>query len=133
MMLLVIRDGVDGGNMEEYKFQSLKVYQLGLEYIDMIYDLKGRLPREEQYNLSSQLIRSATSIVLNIAEGSTGQSNKEQKRFLSVAMRSYLETVACLDLIQRRGYILENDLVDTRFIGKTLFYWILNFQKSLKI
>ena len=118
--------------MAEYKFQSLKVYQLGLEYIDKIYDLKKLLPREEIYNLSSQLIRSATSIVLNIAEGSTGQSNKEQLRFLSVSLRSYIETVACLDLILRRNYLLEDDLAETRSIGKTLFYWILNLQKALK-
>lgn len=117
--------------MAEYKFQSLKVYQLGLEYIDKIYDLKECLPKEEKYNLSSQLIRSATSIVLNIAEGSTGHSNKEQLRFLRIAQRSYIETVACLDLIQRRGYLFGNDLTETRSIGKTLFYWILNLQKAL--
>lgn len=118
--------------MAEYKFQSLKVYQLGLKYIDKIYDLKECLPKEEIYNLSSQLIKSATSIVLNIAEGSTGLSNKEQLRFLRFSLRSYIETVACLDLIQRRNYLLENDLAGTRSIGKTLFYWILNLQKALQ-
>lgn len=118
--------------MNEYKFQSLKIYQLGLDYVDMIYDIKGQLPSEEKYNLSSQLIRSATSIVLNIAEGSTGQSNKEQLRFLSISLRSYIETVACLDLIQRRKYIPAEDLAETRSIGKLVFYWILNHQKALK-
>ena len=118
--------------MAEYKFQSLKVYQLGLKYIDKIYDLQELLPREERYNLSSQLIRSATSIVLNIAEGSTGQTNKEQLRFLRISLRSFIETVACLDLIQRRNYLHTNDLVEARSIGKTLFYWILNLQKSLE-
>lgn len=115
-----------------YKFQSLKVYQLGLDYVDKIYDIKKNLPREEKYNLSSQLIRSATSIVLNIAEGSTGQSDKEQMRFLGIALRSYIETVACFDLIQRRKYLSENDLAEVKTIGKTLFYWILNLQKSLR-
>ena len=118
--------------MAEYKFQSLKVYQLGLEYIDKIYDQNEYLPSEEKFNLSSQLIRSATSIVLNIAEGSTGQSNKEQLRFLSVSLRSYIETVACFDLIQRRNYLSENDLTEVRSVGKTLFYWILNLKRSLK-
>lgn len=117
--------------MPEYKFQSLKVYQLGLDYIDKIYELKECLPKEEIYNLSSQLIRSATSIVLNIAEGSTGQSNKEQLRFLSISLRSYIETVACLDLIHRRNYLHDEDLAKTRSIGKTLFYWILNMQDAL--
>ena len=117
--------------MADYKFQSLKVYQLGLKYIDKIYDLKEYLPTEERYNLSSQLIRSATSIVLNIAEGSTGQTNKEQIRFLRFSLRSFIETVACLDLIQRRNYMHANDIAEARLLGKTLFYWILNLKKSL--
>jgi len=117
--------------MGEYKFQSLKVYQLGLDYVDIIYNLKNNLPRNEKYNLSSQLIRSATSIVLNIAEGSTGQTDKELFRFLRIALRSYIETVAGIDLIQRREYLSENDLIEVRKIGKILFYWILNLQKSL--
>ncbi len=117
--------------MAEYKFQSLKVYQLGLKYIDKIYDLKDCLPMDEKYNLSSQLVRSATSIVLNIAEGSTGQSNKEQIRFLRFSLRSFIETIACLDLIQRRNYLHAKDIAEARSIGKTLFYWILNLKKSL--
>ena len=118
--------------MAEYKFQSLKVYQLGLRYIDQIYDITACLPSEEKFNLSSQLIKSATSIILTIAEGSTGQSNKEQIHFLKYSLRSYIETVACLDLIQRRDYLLENDLAEARSTGKTLFYWILNFQIGLR-
>ena len=117
--------------MAEYKFQSLKVYQLGLEYIDESYDLTESLPGKEKYNLSSHLIRSATSIVLNVAEGSSGQSNQEQLRFLKYSLRSYIETVACLDLIQRRNYLPENELAEVRSIGKTLFYWILNLQRAL--
>ena len=77
-------------HMGEYKFQSLLIYQISLDYIDQVYDLVQRLPAKEKFNLSSQLIRAATSIALNIAEGSTGQSNKEQARFLSMSLRSYL-------------------------------------------
>ena len=51
--------------------------------------------------------RAADSIGLNIAEGSTGQSDPEQKRFLSMANRSALEVVACLMKAKRRKYIDE--------------------------
>ena len=108
------------------------IYQISLDYIDKVYDLVKRLPVEEKYNLSSQLTRSATSIALNIAEGSTGQSDKEQGRFLNMALRSYLETVACLDLIQRRNYIPLEKLKDLRKTGRTLFYKITTFRKALK-
>ena len=51
-----------------YKFQRLEVYQLALEYLDLVYELAKTFPAEEKYNLTSQLQRAATSIVLNIAE-----------------------------------------------------------------
>ena len=85
-----------------YKFQDLETYKLALEYLDRSYELTTDLPQEEKFNLKSQLERAATSIVLNIAEGSTGQSDPEQHRFLGLALRSYLETVACLDIAERR-------------------------------
>ncbi len=52
-----------------YKFEKLEVWHLAVEYIDMIYGLAEVLPRNEEYNLRSQIIRAATSIALNIAEG----------------------------------------------------------------
>src|SRR6266480_1928663 len=85
-----------------FKFESLRVYQLALDYVDLVYDVAAKLPRSEDYNLGSQIKRAATSIALNIAEGSTGQSDPEQARFLSMAIRSLLETVACRHIIERR-------------------------------
>ena len=117
--------------MGEYKFQSLYIYQIALEYIDQIYDLVNALPKKERYNLSSQLIRSATSVALNIAEGSTSQSDKEQARFLGLALRSFLESVACLDLIQRRAYVSPKELSNARKTGRTLFLKITRFRKVI--
>ncbi|MET4081443.1 four helix bundle protein [Pedobacter sp. UYP30] len=51
--------------------------------------------------------RAADSVLMNIAEGSTGQSNPEFKRFLGYALRSDIEVVNCLHLSKRRGYISE--------------------------
>jgi len=64
-----------------YKFEKLDVWQLSLDYIDLIYDLAKELPRNEEFNLKSQMTRAATSVALNIAEGSTGQTDPEQARF----------------------------------------------------
>jgi four helix bundle protein len=88
-----------------FKFEKLEIYQLALDYVDRCYALSERLPDHERYNLVQQLRRAATSVVLNIAEGSTGQSDPEQTRFLGMALRSLLETVACQQLIRRRGYL----------------------------
>ena len=59
--------------VEQYKFQKLQVYQLALKYVDAVYALRGKLPQQERFNLSSQIERAAPSIVLIIAEGSTYQ------------------------------------------------------------
>jgi len=48
-------------------------------------------------------------VVLNIAEGSTGQSKPEFKRFLGIALLSGVEVVACLYLAFTRKYIKEED------------------------
>jgi four helix bundle protein len=90
-----------------YKFEQLEVWQLALEYSDLIYASAETLPRSEDFNLKSQITRATTSIALNIAEGSTSQSDAEQARFLSMAIRSLIETVACQHLIHRRNYLAE--------------------------
>jgi lipopolysaccharide transport system permease protein len=91
-----------------YKFQKLEIYQLALDYLDLLYELSARLPRSEEYNLKSQTPRAGTSIVLNIAEGSTSQTDPEQSRFLAMALRSLIETVACQDVIERRKYLSDD-------------------------
>ena len=57
------------------------------------------------FSLSSQMKRAADSISLNISEGSTGQSDPEQLKFLGYSQRSGLEVVNCLYLALRRNYI----------------------------
>jgi four helix bundle protein len=88
-----------------FKFERLEVWRRALDYIDLIYEIAGELPRSEEFNLKSQMTRAATSVALNIAEGSTGQTDTEQARFLGLAIRSLLETLACQHLISRREYV----------------------------
>lgn len=53
--------------------------------------------------------RAADSVALNIAEGSTGQSNPEFKKFLSYSIRSAIEVVSCLYLGKKRSIINDED------------------------
>jgi four helix bundle protein len=96
-----------------FKFEKLDVWQLALDYIDLMYEMADRLPTNENFNLKSQLTRAATSITLNIAEGSTGQSDAEQNRFLGMAVRSLIETVACQRIINRRKYLTDSSILET--------------------
>ena len=116
-----------------YKFEQLEVWQRALEYTDRTYQIADPLPKHERYNLADQLTRAANSIALNIAEGSTGVSDTEQGRFLGIAVRSLLETVACLHLIKRRDYV-ENvdDLREAYQESEVLFAQLQAFRASLR-
>lgn len=88
-----------------FKFENLKVWQKALDFDDDINKLVKTFPNDEVYVLSSQMKRAADSIVLNIAEGSTDQSNAEFNKFLGYALRSAIEVVAGLHITKRRNYI----------------------------
>ena len=122
----------DGQRPITYKFQSLEIYQLALDYLALIYETAEKLPRSENFNLNSQLTRAATSVALNIAEGSTSQSDAEQSRFLGMALRSLVETVACLDIIEMREYVTSDDLSAQRKLGSKLFAKIQSMKRFLK-
>ena len=94
-----------------FKFEKLEVWREALDYIDLIYNLAEQLPHSEEYNLKSQLVRAATSIALNIAEGSTSQTDTEQARFLGLSIRSLVETVACQHIISRRNLLPDKTLL----------------------
>ncbi|MAL19263.1 MAG: four helix bundle protein [Balneola sp.] len=88
-----------------FKFEKLEVWQLSIDLSAKVYSLIENMPKSEQFNLSSQIRRAVTSISLNIAEGSTGQSDPEQTRFIGYAHRSLMEVVACLMLMKDRNYL----------------------------
>ena len=117
-----------------FKFEKLEVWQLALEYVDLMYELAEKLPKSENFNLKSQLTRAATSITLNIAEGSTGQSDAKQNRFLGMAIRSLSETVACQRLILRRKYLQAGDrlIENADLSAQTLARKLHSFRKSLR-
>jgi four helix bundle protein len=93
-----------------FKFESLQVWQISLDLSDGINLLvKNNFPKDELYILTSQIKRAADSVVLNIAEGCTGQTNPVFINFLNYALRSGIEVVACLFIAKRRGYINEDD------------------------
>lgn len=94
-----------------YKFEKLEVWQSAMDYADLILAVIEKLPKKENFNLGSQMDRAVTSISLNIAEGSTGQSDPEQVRFLGYAIRSLIETVACLHHVHRRKYLKDPELL----------------------
>ena len=92
-----------------FKFEKLIVWQKSLDLSATVDKVTKKFPKEELYVLASQIKRAADSISLNIAEGSTGQTNPEFKRFLGIALRSDIEVVGCIYLAKRRNIISDSD------------------------
>jgi len=78
-----------------------------MELAEEVNNITSDFPKQEIYNLSSQIRRAVDSIALNISEGSIGQSNPEFKKFLGYAIRSLAEVITCLHKAKRREYISE--------------------------
>lgn len=72
-----------------------------------VAELTKSFPKDELYVLTSQIKRATDSISLNIAEGSTGQTTAEFKKFLGYSLRSAIEVVGCLYLAKKRNLISE--------------------------
>lgn len=91
-----------------FKFEELRVYQEGLKFVDLIYLLTSKWPKDEIFGLSSQVRRAAVSIVLNTAEG-TSRTKKDFRHFLDLARGSCYECVAIISIAKDRKYITEKE------------------------
>ena len=82
-------------------YKDLIVWQKSMELAQEIYRLTGLFPAREQYGLVSQMRRASVSIPSNIAEGYGRRTQKEYKRFYSIAFGSGLELETQLLLSKR--------------------------------
>ena len=90
-------------------FRKLDVYNKALEFVCVVYKLTEGFPKEEQFSLTSQLKRAASSICLNIAEGSGRFHKKDFVQFLRIALGSSLECSSLLDIALRLSFVSKND------------------------
>ena len=91
-------------------YRELRVYQESYIQAMEIYRLTEKFPKTEQYGLTSQIRRAATSIPLNIAEGyGKLETGHEVLRFLSMARGSSAEMEVLLSFSKDLGYLSENE------------------------
>ena len=93
-----------GGYMEDKGFECLNFYQDGLKLLKAAYRLAEKLPHCERYNLSDQLRRAASSILLNIAEGYGRYHYLDRLRFMYIARGSLAETKSAFIIAESLGY-----------------------------
>jgi four helix bundle protein len=89
-------------------FRSQILWQKAQAFGAAIAEVVVALPRDRAADaIAGQLIRSATSIAANIAEGYGRFSQAAYRSHLSVARGSAFETMSWLDLLARRHYLTD--------------------------
>ena len=84
-------------NSPYFDHEKLDVYKVAIQFIILTNEIIKQLPKGNAH-LCDQLLRAATSIPLNIAEGAGEYSSNEKGRFYRMARRSGTECVAIIDV-----------------------------------
>ncbi len=87
-----------------HNFKELKIWQKGIDLLDISYDFANTLPKEEKYNLASQITRCACSIPTNVAEGCGKRTPNHFAEFLSTSLGSSFELETHLVICERRNF-----------------------------
>lgn len=124
-------DEIKSHNMK-FKFEKLIIWQKAMELGEDINRLSYNFPKEELYNLSSQIRRAVDSIALNISEGAIGQTNPEFRKFVGYAIRSLAEVVTCLHKALRRNYITEDEFNKFYNYAFDLMNMMVSFKEKIK-
>ncbi|WP_126650875.1 four helix bundle protein [Chryseobacterium aureum] len=115
-----------------FKFEKLIIWQKSMEFGEIIFNLSQDFPKNETFNLTSQIRRASDSIALNISEGSILQSKLEFKKFLGYSIRSLAETVTCLYKAKNRKYITEEKFNEIYNESYSLMNQIIAFRNQIK-
>jgi len=116
-----------------FKFRDWQVYKDLREFRkELTKEVLPKIPKEERFELISQLRRALSSAVLNIAEGAYRNSDKDLAHFLNQADTSLNEVVACFDICLDDGYI--DEILHKKFVDKVekLTSQLAGFRKFLK-
>jgi four helix bundle protein len=81
----------------------LRIHDVMLDAISTMCPMVRAIERHDR-DLASQLKRAASSVVLNVAEGSGSFGGMRTQRYRT-ALGSAHETLACLLVAQRFGYV----------------------------
>jgi len=81
--------------------RELIVWQKAMDLAVLTYEFTKALPKTEQYGLTSQLLRAASSVPANIAEGNARYSRKDYARFVGIARGSVVELETHIELAVR--------------------------------
>lgn len=92
-------------------YEDLQVWKKAIDLAQFIYSITAQFPKEERYDLTSQLRRAAVSVSSNIAEGCARNSPGEFIQFLGIATGSLAEIHTQCIIANRLNYINEKNFL----------------------
>lgn len=95
--------------MNKFRFLNWEVYKNAKQLFSLVLKLVKKLPKEYRFELGSQIIRCAFSIILNIAEGSGKTSDRELNRFIDISLGSANELLAAADVLRDNNFITDSE------------------------
>lgn len=98
-------------NIMYKSFKEMPIWQQAMETAEEIFRLAEKLPKKEDYGLTSQLRRAALSISANIAEAYGREHKLDKINFYYFARGSVTETQNHLEYGKRVGYF-DKDLIE---------------------
>jgi four helix bundle protein len=117
-------------------FEDFPVYQKSLFLIKEINSICEKVKEKDLYFLKDQIKRAASSIILNLAEGSGKWTKRDKANFYRISRGSAFECIAALDLF------LVYQLIDEQFaeeikdklreIGADLQALVISIEKRIK-
>ena len=92
--------------MSRHNFRNLKIWKEGLLLVNENSILTKRFPKEERFDLTSQMNRCSISIPSNIAEGTAKSSDKHFKIFLENSLGSAFEWETQLEIAKIKTMLM---------------------------
>lgn len=118
-----------------FRFRNFQLYQDLRIFVKDIYPLTEKFPKKESFGLIQQLRRAATSILLNLAEGSMKKSDAEFNRFILISIGSVSEIAAIFDICLDLKYITlsthQTYMIKCETIAKRLFGFSNKLKRNL--
>lgn len=91
--------------MQYTGFRKLRIWEKGFELLSQIYTISHSFPKSEIYALSSQIQRSANSVIANIAESHGRYHLQDKIRVLYISRGEISETRSHLSTAMSQNYI----------------------------
>lgn len=102
------------------------------QYLFIKTKVAPKLPREERFELTSQLLRASLSVPLNIVEGCGRFTDKDFAHFLDTSLGSINETEYCCLICFEMKYISEEEYNSILKLINETRAMLINFLKFLR-